>query len=167
MPARARLRFSGRIGEEMASEIFKFLEEDEVQLISKEIASLQRVSSDAKPMTSSKSSSARARAVLRLIGRRRIRPKRLLVKAYGPEIAKRLLDKITRSLETTADSTLCKSRSAAAFPSCFRTSTADHRARARAHGCIDCARRFAERRIRRWFQRARDLVEQAFGDLGP
>src|SRR5689334_16545899 len=89
------------LGEEMASEIFKFLEEDEVQLISKEIASLQRVSSDATDdiieefhqlvLAQSYVSSGGVEYA-----------KRLLVKAYGPEIAKRLLDKITRSLETTA-----------------------------------------------------------------
>src|ERR1043165_2634751 len=99
--ARKAAIFLVALGEEMASEIFKFLEEDEVQQISKELASLQRVPSDITDdiieefhqflLAQSYVSSGGVEYA-----------KRLLVKAYGPEIAKRLLDKITRSLETTA-----------------------------------------------------------------
>src|SRR5580765_2678866 len=44
-PAKAAI-FCVAIGEDVASEIFRFLEEDEVQMISRELTNLHRVSSD-------------------------------------------------------------------------------------------------------------------------
>ena len=88
------------LGDEAASEIFRHLEEDEVQMISREIATLTRVTSD------------QADDVLEEFHRLLIASsyvmsggieyaRRLLVKACGAENAKRVLDKVTRSLEST------------------------------------------------------------------
>jgi flagellar motor switch protein FliG len=93
--------FCVAMGEEVASEIFKFLDEDEVQLISRELTSLQRVGSDVSDDVIEEFHQL-------LVAQTYVSSggvdyaKRLLVKSYGPEMAKRLLDKITRSLESTA-----------------------------------------------------------------
>lgn len=89
------------LGDEAASEIFKHLEEDEVQTISREIATLTRVTSDqADDVLEEFHQLMIARSYVMSGGIEYA--KRLLVKAYGAEIAKRVLDKITRSLESTA-----------------------------------------------------------------
>jgi flagellar motor switch protein FliG len=99
-PTKAAI-FLVAIGEDVASEIFKYLEEDEVQLISRELTNLQRVSSDtADDVIEEFHQLLMAQAYVASGGVEYA--KRLLVKAYGPELAKRLLDKITRSLESTA-----------------------------------------------------------------
>ena len=99
-PAKAAI-FCVAIGEEVASEIFRFLEEDEVQQISRELTNLHRVSSDtADDVIEEFHQLLLAQSYVASGGIDYA--KRLLVKTYGPEIAKRLLDKITRSLETTA-----------------------------------------------------------------
>ena len=82
------------------SAVFQYLEEDEVQIISRELASLQRIASET------------ANSVLRefnqLLTARNFAitggmdyAKKLINKTYGPETARRLLDRITRSLEST------------------------------------------------------------------
>jgi len=99
-PAKAAI-FCVAIGEDVASEIFRFLEEDEVQQISRELTNLHRVSSDtAEDVIEEFHQLLLAQSYVASGGIDYA--KRLLVKTYGPEIAKRLLDKITRSLETTA-----------------------------------------------------------------
>jgi flagellar motor switch protein FliG len=89
------------LGVDMASEIFKFLEEDEVQQISKELASLPRIPSDVTEDVVEEFQRLLVAQTYVATGGVEY-AKRLLVKAYGPEMAKRLLDRITRSLETTA-----------------------------------------------------------------
>jgi flagellar motor switch protein FliG len=89
------------MGEDVASEIFKFLDEDEVQLLSRELTGLQRVSSEvADDVIEEFHQLLQAQSYVASGGVDYA--KRLLVKAYGPEMSKRLLDKITRSLESTA-----------------------------------------------------------------
>jgi flagellar motor switch protein FliG len=89
------------LGDDVASEIFKHLDEDEVQIISKELAALHNISSDvADDVIEEFHQFLLARSYIVSGGVEYA--KRLLVKTYGPEIAKRLLDKITRSLESTA-----------------------------------------------------------------
>jgi flagellar motor switch protein FliG len=89
------------LGDEVASEIFKHLGEEEVQAITKELTLLNRVPSDvADDVLEEFHQLLIARSYIVAGGVEYA--KRLLVKAYGPEIAKRILDKITRSLETTA-----------------------------------------------------------------
>jgi len=93
--------FCVTMGEDVASELFKFLDEDEVHLISKELTGLQRVGSDvADDVMEEFQQLLLAQTYVSSGGVEYA--KRLLIKAYGPEMAKRLLDKITRSLESTA-----------------------------------------------------------------
>jgi flagellar motor switch protein FliG len=89
------------LGDEVASGLFKHLDEDEVQVITRELATLQRVTSDmADDVVEEFYELMLARSFVVTGGVDYA--KRLLVKTFGPEIAKRLLDKITRSLESTA-----------------------------------------------------------------
>jgi flagellar motor switch protein FliG len=89
------------LGDDAASAIFKHLEEDEVQLISRELASLQNITSDAVDDVLEEFHQLLLAQTYVVSGGVDY-AKRLLVKAYGPEVAKRLLDRITRSLESTA-----------------------------------------------------------------
>lgn len=89
------------LGDDVASEVFKHLSEDEVQLISKELASLQHVSSDITDDVLEEFHQLLLAQSYVVSGTVEY-AKRLLVKAYGPEVAKRLLDKVTRALESTA-----------------------------------------------------------------
>ena len=99
-PAKAAV-FCVAIGEDVASEIFRYLEEDEVQQISRELTNLHRVGSEtADDVIEEFHQLLLAQSYVASGGIDYA--KRLLVKTYGPEIAKRLMDKITRSLETTA-----------------------------------------------------------------
>jgi flagellar motor switch protein FliG len=88
------------LGDEAASEVFKHLDEEEVQTISREIATLTCVTSDqADDVLEEFHQLMIARSYVMSGGIEYAR--RLLVKACGAEIAKRVLDKITRSLEST------------------------------------------------------------------
>ncbi len=88
------------VGDEVASAIFKHLEEEEVQHITKELASLTRVTSEmADDVIEEFYQLMLARTFV--VNGGLDYAKRLLVKSFGPEVAKRLLDKITRSLEST------------------------------------------------------------------
>src|SRR5687767_184924 len=89
------------LGDEVASLIFKHLDEDEVQAITRELALLHRVSSEmADDVIEEFYQLMLARTFVVSGGVEYA--KRLLVKTFGPEVAKRLLDKITRSMESTA-----------------------------------------------------------------
>ena len=93
--------FCVAIGEDLASEIFKYLEEDEVQMVSRELAGLHRVPSETTDEVIEEFQQLLVAQTYVATGGVDY-AKRLLVKTYGPEIAKRLLDRITRSLEATA-----------------------------------------------------------------
>jgi flagellar motor switch protein FliG len=89
------------LGDEVASEIFKHLEELEVQAITRELASLKHVTSDlADEIVEEFHQLMLARTYIVTGGVDYAR--RLLVKTYGAEAASRLLEKVTRSLESTA-----------------------------------------------------------------
>lgn len=89
------------LGDEAASEIFKSLEDDEIQFITKEIASLQTV-------TSEMTDNVTEEFYKLLLARSYVTSggidyaKRVLIKTFGPESAKRLIDKVMRTLESTA-----------------------------------------------------------------
>lgn len=86
------------LGEEMASEIFKYLEEDEVQMISKELALLPNVSGEqCVDVLEEFHQLVMARSYVSRGGVEYA--KRLLVKTFGPDIAKRLIDKIIHAIE--------------------------------------------------------------------
>lgn len=90
--------FCVAMGEDVSSEIFKYLDEAEVQVISRELANLQRVSSDtADSVIEELHQLLIAQSYVASGGADYA--KRLLVKTYGSEPAKRLLDRINR--ETT------------------------------------------------------------------
>lgn len=88
------------LGDDVTAQLFKHLEESEVQLISKELASLQRIDSEVtNEVLGEFHQSILAKSYLATGGIEHA--KRLLIKVYGPDFAKRQLDKITRSLEST------------------------------------------------------------------
>lgn len=87
------------LGEESAAEVFKYLEEDDVQLISKELAVLQNVPSETSAhILEEFHQLVVARSYVSAGGVEYA--KRLLVKSFGPEVAKRLIDKIIHALES-------------------------------------------------------------------
>lgn len=89
------------LGDEAASEIFKSLEDDEIQFITKEIASLQNVTSEMTDnVTEEFYKLLLARSYVTNGGIEYA--KRVLIKTFGPESAKRLIDKVMRTLESTA-----------------------------------------------------------------
>jgi flagellar motor switch protein FliG len=89
------------MGEEVASEIFKYLDEDEVQQISRELTNLNRVSAEvADDVVHEFHQLVEAQSYVASGGVEYA--KRLMIRAYGPDIAKRLLEKVHRSLESTA-----------------------------------------------------------------
>lgn len=88
------------LGDDVASSIFKYLEEDEVEDISRELATLQRITSDVTDDVVEEFYQLMVARTFVVSGGVDY-AKRLLVKTFGPEVAKRLLDKITRSLESS------------------------------------------------------------------
>lgn len=89
------------LGDEVASEIFKSLEEEEIQYITKELASLHTITSEmADGVTEEFHNLLLARSYVTTGGIDYA--KRLLIKSFGPESAKRLVDKVMRNLESTA-----------------------------------------------------------------
>ena len=89
------------LGDEAASEIFKSLEEEEIQYITKELAALQTVTSEMTDgVTEEFYKLLLARSYVTTGGIDYA--KRLLIKTFGAESAKRLVDKVMRNLESTA-----------------------------------------------------------------
>ncbi len=88
------------LGDDVASEVLKHLDEDEVQSISKEIAGLHNLPSEVAGDVVEEFHQMLVAQTYVVAGGLDY-AKRILIKAYGPEVAKRLLDKITRSLEST------------------------------------------------------------------
>lgn len=88
------------LGDDVTSEVFKYLDEDEVQAILKEVAALHHVPSEVLDEVATEFNQLLLARSYVVSGGTDY-AKRLLIKTYGPETAKRLLDKITRSLETT------------------------------------------------------------------
>lgn len=89
------------LGDEAAAQIFKYLSEDEVQLLSKELALLEKVEANT------------ARGVVEefhqlFVSRSQVETggmnfaKRLLNKAFAPEVARRVTENVQRSVESTA-----------------------------------------------------------------
>lgn len=82
------------------SEVFRYLEEDEVQIISRELASLQQIPSQVANGILEEFDQLLTARNFAITGGMDY-AKKLITKAYGPETARRLLDRITRSLEST------------------------------------------------------------------
>lgn len=89
------------LGDEVAANIFKYLEEDEIQAISKEIALTKHVQPDIMDevmeefhtMTLAKSYITQGGIEY---------AKKLLIKSVGPETARKIIDRLTKALESSA-----------------------------------------------------------------
>lgn len=89
------------LGDEAASQIFKYLEEDEIQNISREIAVTRHVQPETADeileefhtMTLAKSYIAQGGIDF---------AKKLLIKSVGPEAARKIIDRLTKALESSA-----------------------------------------------------------------
>jgi flagellar motor switch protein FliG len=89
------------LGDDVAAGVFKFLEEDEIQAISKEIALTKHVQPDIMDdvleeyhtMTLAKSYIAQGGIEY---------AKKLLIKSVGPETARKIIDRLTKALESSA-----------------------------------------------------------------
>lgn len=90
------------LGEEVASVIFSHLEEDEVQMITKELATMQSVGPDiTEGVIEEFRQLLLAKKYVTLGGVDYA--KRLLIKSFGAEVAKRLMDKVITSLERSSN----------------------------------------------------------------
>ncbi len=90
------------LGEEAASALFKFLDEDEIQMLSKELALLPDVKSEtAENVIEEFNQLMLARSYVTMGGVDYA--KRLLVKSFGADTAKRLTSKVMHSLESPAN----------------------------------------------------------------
>lgn len=88
------------LGDEAASDLFKHLSEDEVEMISKELASISNIAPEiTEAVIEEFYNIFIARAYVTSGGVDYA--KRILIKSLGPENAKRMLDKIMRSLEAS------------------------------------------------------------------
>ena len=89
------------LGDESASSIFKYLEEEEIQTISKEIALTKNilpemaddVLEEFHTMTLAKSYITQGGIEF---------AKKLLIKSVGPEVARKIIDRLTKALESSA-----------------------------------------------------------------
>jgi len=89
------------LGDDAASQIFKYLEEDEIQNISREIALTKHVQPDTADevleefhtMTLAKSYISQGGIEF---------AKKLLIKSVGPEAARKIIDRLTKALESSA-----------------------------------------------------------------
>ena len=90
------------LGEEAGSELFKHLDEEEVQILSRELALLPDVKSDiADTVVEEFNQLLLARSYVTIGGVNYA--KRLLDRSFGADIAKRLTTKVVHSLESTAN----------------------------------------------------------------
>ncbi len=89
------------LGDDAAAQIFKYLEEDEIQSISREIALTKHVTPDTADevleefhtMTLAKSYISQGGIEF---------AKKLLIKSVGPEAARKIIDRLTKALESSA-----------------------------------------------------------------
>ena len=106
------------LGEEAASVLFRHLDEEEVQLLSRELALLPEVKSEV-------SNEVALEFDQLLLTRSYITmggvdyAKRLLIRSFGTDSAKRLTDKVLHSLESTANLTHCKKPIRSSLPNFF------------------------------------------------
>ncbi len=89
------------LGEEGSSSVFRYLHEDEIEKVAREIASIGAISTEmGEQVLSELSSASTTSAGLTAGGIDQAR--RMLLKTLGPDHTRRILDKITQSLHTTA-----------------------------------------------------------------
>jgi flagellar motor switch protein FliG len=89
------------LGDETAASIFKFLEEDEIQTISREIAMLKNVQPEvAEEVMEEFHTMTQARSYISQGGIEYA--KKLLIKSVGPEVARKIIDRLVKALESSA-----------------------------------------------------------------
>ena len=89
------------LGDETAASIFKYLEEDEIQTISREIALTKHVQPEvAEEVMEEFHTMTQARSYISQGGIEYA--KKLLIKSVGPEAARKIIDRLTKSLESSA-----------------------------------------------------------------
>ncbi|MDE3032139.1 MAG: flagellar motor switch protein FliG [Acidobacteriota bacterium] len=89
------------LGDETAANIFKYLEEDEIQTISREIAITKHVQPEqAEEVMEEFHTMAQARSYISQGGIEYA--KKLLIKSVGPEVARKIIDRLVKALESSA-----------------------------------------------------------------
>ena len=89
------------LGDDTASQIFKYLEEDEIQSIAKEIALTKSIQPDvADEVMEEFHTMSLARSYIAQGGIEFA--KKLLIKSVGPEAARKIIDRLTKALESSA-----------------------------------------------------------------
>jgi flagellar motor switch protein FliG len=89
------------LGDETASAIFKYLEEDEIQTISREIALTKNVQPEvAEEVMEEFHTMTQARSYISQGGIEYA--KKLLIKSVGPEVARKIIDRLVKALESSA-----------------------------------------------------------------
>lgn len=89
------------VGDDTAASIFKFLEEDEIQQISREIAVTKHVQPEtADEVVEEFHTMAMAKTYITQGGIEYA--KKLLIKSVGPEVARKIIDRLVKALESSA-----------------------------------------------------------------
>ncbi len=89
------------LGDETASNIFKYLEEDEIQTISREIAITKHIQPEvAEEVMEEFHTMTQARSYISQGGIEYA--KKLLIKSVGPEVARKIIDRLVKALESSA-----------------------------------------------------------------
>ncbi|HEX9009506.1 MAG TPA: flagellar motor switch protein FliG [Holophagaceae bacterium] len=89
------------LGDETAANIFKYLEEDEIQTISREIAITKHVQPEtAEEVMEEFHTMSQARSYISQGGIEYA--KKLLIKSVGPEVARKIIDRLVKALESSA-----------------------------------------------------------------
>lgn len=89
------------LGDETAANIFKYLEEDEIQAISREIALTKHVQPEiAEEVMEEFHTMTQARSYISQGGIEYA--KKLLIKSVGPEVARKIIDRLVKALESSA-----------------------------------------------------------------
>src|SRR5512142_1130549 len=89
------------LGDDSAANIFKYLEEDEIQAISKEIALTKHVQPEVMDEVMEEfHTMTLARTYIAQGGIEYA--KKLLIKSVGPEAARKIIDRLTKALESSA-----------------------------------------------------------------
>ncbi len=89
------------LGDDTASNIFKYLEEDEIQTIAREIAITKHVQPEvAEEVMEEFHTMSQARSYISQGGIEYA--KKLLIKSVGPEVARKIIDRLVKALESSA-----------------------------------------------------------------
>ncbi|HEY3400175.1 MAG TPA: flagellar motor switch protein FliG [Geothrix sp.] len=89
------------LGDDTAASIFKYLEEDEIQTISREIAITKHVQPEvAEEVMEEFHTMTQARSYISQGGIEYA--KKLLIKSVGPEVARKIIDRLVKALESSA-----------------------------------------------------------------